>query len=50
MTKHDKQADVAQPDAPKQPWAAPQMIEIDAVAATLAGGDAVADQDPNRVS
>jgi len=50
MTKQDKQAEMAQSDAPRQPWAAPQMIEIDAVAATLAGGAASADSDPNQVS
>ena len=37
-------------DTTKLPWIPPQMTEVDAVAATLAGGDAVADQDPNRVS
>lgn len=50
MTKQAQKTEAAQADTAKQPWAAPQMIEIDAVAATLAGGALSADSDPNQPS
>ncbi len=50
MSTSDKHEIAPQADAPKQAWTPPQMIEIDAVAVTLAGGAVSADQDPNRPS
>ncbi|MGC6328472.1 hypothetical protein [Rhizorhabdus sp. FW153] len=50
MNKQETHETARDSDMPKQVWTQPQMIEIDAVAVTLAGGAVSADQDPNQPS